>query len=91
MGTARTAQLHGLQAPLQIWSDADLQGPDTVLWPELVGRVCAALRDQLADFTTSVRQGCPSAIADLSDAVETLRIAEAIIDASRLGSAVSLA
>ena len=91
MGTARTAKLQGLQAPLQIWSDTDFQRPDTVLWPELDGRVCGALRDQLADFTTSVRQGCPSAIADLSDAVEALRIAEAIIEASRLGSAVNLA
>ncbi len=49
-----------------------------------------ALRDQLADFTTSVSKASPSAIADLNDAVETLRIAEAIIEAARLGSVVSL-
>lgn len=90
VGTARTARLQGLQTPLQIWSDAELQRPDTALWPELDGRVFGALRDQLADFTTSVSRASPSAIADLNDAVEALRIAEAIIEASRLGSVVSL-
>lgn len=90
VGTTRTARLQGLQTPLQIWSDAELQRPDTALWPELDGRVFGALRDQLADFTTSVSKASPSAIADLNDAVEALRIAEAIIEASRLGSVVSL-
>jgi predicted dehydrogenase len=90
VGTARTARLQGLQTPLQIWSDTDLQRPDTALWPELDGRVFGALRDQLADFTTSVCKANPSPIANLNDAVEALRIAEAIIEASRLGSPVNL-
>jgi predicted dehydrogenase len=90
VGTARTARLQGLQTPLQIWSDTDLQRPDTALWPELDGRVFGALRDQLADFTTSVCKASPSPIANLNDAVEALRIAEAIIEASRLGSPVNL-
>jgi predicted dehydrogenase len=90
VGTARTARLQGLQTPLQIWSDTDLQRPDTALWTELDGRVFGALRDQLADFTTSVCKANPSPIANLNDAVEALRIAEAIIEASRLGSPVNL-
>ena len=78
MITARTAKLQGLQRP------------DTALWAKLDGRMFGALRDELADFTTSVSKASPSAIADLNDGVETLRIAEAIIEASRLGSVVSL-
>ena len=43
-----------------------------------------ALRDQLADFTSCLQKGKLSAVADLKDAVEALRIAEAIITAGRL-------
>ena len=49
-----------------------------------------ALRDQLADFTTCLRRSEPSAVADLNDAVESLRIAEALITAGRLGEVVRL-
>ena len=90
VGSHRTARLQGLQTPLQIWSDQGQQHPDMTLWPETNGRVFGALRDQLADFTTCLRRGEPSSVADLNDAVEALRIAEAIITAGRLGEVVPL-
>ncbi|MEB3200024.1 MAG: Gfo/Idh/MocA family oxidoreductase [Synechococcaceae cyanobacterium] len=90
VGSQRTARLQGLQTPLQIWSDQGQQHPDLTLWPEIGGRVGGALRDQLADFTTSLRRGAPSVVADLNDAVEALRITEAIIAAGRLGTVVRL-
>jgi predicted dehydrogenase len=90
VGSLRTARLQGLQTPLQVWSDQGQQHPDLTLWPETGGRVSGALRDQLADFTTCLRRGEPSGIADLNDAVEALRIAEALITAGRLGEVVSL-
>lgn len=90
VGTRQTAKLRGLQSPLQIWSDAALQQPDTSLWPELDGQVAGALRDELRDFTTSVRLGRPSSVADLAQAVEALRVAEAIIEAGRRGTAIPL-
>jgi predicted dehydrogenase len=52
--------------------------------------VRGALREQLADFTTCLRRGEASAVADLNDAVETLRIAEALITAGRMGEVVVL-
>ncbi len=90
VGQRRTARLQGLQTPLQIWSDQDLQRPDLTLWPECDGRVFGALRDQLVDFTACVRQRRPSAVADLAAAVEALRVAEAIIEACRLRDVVRL-
>ncbi len=90
VGTRRTARLQGLQTPLQVWSDHGQQRPDMTLWPESDGRVFGALRDQLADFTACLRRGEPSAVADLSGAVEALRVAEAIIEASRHGGLVQL-
>jgi predicted dehydrogenase len=90
VGTQQTAKLRGLASPLQIWSDAALQQPDTTLWPELDGQVAGALREELRDFTASVRLGRPSSVADLDQAVEALRIAEAIIEAGRLGASIQL-
>jgi predicted dehydrogenase len=90
VGSQRTARLQGLQTPLQIWSDQGQLHPDMTLWPETNGRVFGALRDQLADFTTCLRRGEPSSVADLNDAIEAMRIAEAIITAGRLGEVVSL-
>ena len=90
VGTQRTARLQGLQTPLQIWSDQEQQRPDLALWPQCDGRVFGALRDQLADFCASVRQRQHSEVADLAAAVEGLRIAESIIEASHLGSVVRL-
>lgn len=90
VGTAQTARLQGLQSGLQIWTDRQLQCPDLTLWPQLDGRVHGALQDQLLDFLTAVRRGCPSSIASLSDAVQGLRIAEAIIASVRSGGTVEL-
>lgn len=90
VGTDQTARLRGLESPLQIWSDAALRRPDTTLWPELDGQVAGALREELHDFTLSVRRGRPSSVANLTQAVEALRIAEAIIEAGRRGTAILL-
>lgn len=90
VGSQRTARLQGLQTPLQVWGDQGQQHPDLTLWSETGGRVFGALRDQLADFTICLRRGEPSAVADLNDAVEALRIAEALITAGQLGEVVRL-
>lgn len=90
VGTERTAKLRGLQSPLQIWSDRELQRPDTTLWPELGGQVSGALREELSDFCRCARAGRPSAIADLDQAVQTMRIAEALIESARQGRTLDL-
>jgi len=83
VGTRQTAQIRGLQTPLQIWSDQEQQRPDLALWPHCNGRVFGALRDQLADFCACARSGQGSEVADLPAAVESLRVAEAIVEACR--------
>jgi predicted dehydrogenase len=49
-----------------------------------------ALQAELADFVATARSGVPSATASLGQAIEGLRIAEAIVESSRTGQAVSL-
>jgi predicted dehydrogenase len=90
VGTLQTVKLQGLQSGLQIWTDQQLQCPDRSLWPQLDGRVHGALQAQLQDFLACVRQGSPSAIASLADAVEGLRVAEALIESARLETTLQL-
>jgi UDP-N-acetylglucosamine 3-dehydrogenase len=90
VGSLRTARLQGLQTPLQIWSDQHLQRPDLSLWPACDGRVGGALHDQLADFVGCLQRHEPSAVANLTQAVEAMRIAEAIVAAGRGGGTVQL-
>jgi predicted dehydrogenase len=44
----------------------------------------------LRDFVTAARSGIPSATTSLSQAIEGLRIAEAIVESARTGEAVTL-
>lgn len=90
VGTQRTARLQALQTPLEIWTDQEQQRPDLALWPECDGRVFGALREQLADFTGCLWRGEPSVVADLTSAVEAMRIAEAIVEAGRTAGVVAL-
>jgi predicted dehydrogenase len=90
VGTLRTARLRLLDSPLQIWSDQHCEAVETGLWPLLHGTIRGALRDQLADFAACVREGRPSRIASLEDAVEGLRIAEAIVGSAATGQPVLL-
>lgn len=48
------------------------------------------MRQQLEDFAAAVRSGTPSRVASLEDAVEGLRIAEAILEALQSGRPVEL-
>ena len=57
---------------------------------QLEGRVHGALQEQLQDFLAAVRLGRPSPIANLADAVQGLRVAEAIIDSARRGITITL-
>lgn len=90
VGTTQTARLQGLQSGLQIWTDQHVQRPDLTLWPQLNGSVCGALQEELQDFVTAVRIKKPSPIASLADAVEGLRIAEAMIESARCGTTLQL-
>ena len=90
VGTRRTAQLRLLDGPLQIWGEQRQHCPDGLLWPQRQGRVLGALQEELRDFISAARSGLPSATASLSQAVEGLRIAEAIVESARSGQAVTL-
>jgi predicted dehydrogenase len=90
VGTHRTAQLRLLDGPLQIWGEQGQSCPDGLLWPQRQGQVLGALQVELGDFVTAARSGIPSATASLNQAIDGLRIAEAIVESSRSGQTVTL-
>lgn len=91
VGTVQTARIQPMHGGLQLWNDRQAECPDLSLWPQLDGRVHGALQEQLQDFLAAVRLGRPSPIASLADAVQGLRVAEAIIDSARRGTTITLA
>lgn len=90
VGSLRTAKLRLLDAPLQIWSETYSESIDVGLWPLLQGSIGGALRNELTDFMNCVREQRSSVVASLEDAVEGLRMAEAIKSAAAKGSIVKL-
>lgn len=90
VGSQRTAKLRLLDAPLQIWSEHASESIDVGLWPLLHGSISGALRDELYDFIECVQEQRASTIANLDDAIEGLRMAEAIQSAASSGRTLKL-
>jgi predicted dehydrogenase len=89
-GTKQSARFRGLETGLQIWSSSLVKSPDPGLWPEVHGAVSGALRAEDAHFIECVRTGRPSTVASVPDALEGLRIGEAIIASAASGEVVRL-
>ncbi len=90
VGSRRTAKLRLLDAPLQIWSQYASESVDVGLWPLLHGSIGGALRSELTDFIDCVREKRSSTVANLDDAVEGLRMAEAIQASAATGCVIRL-
>ncbi len=91
IGTERSARARLLDSGLAIWREDLTHHPETSLWPEIGGSIAGALREQDRHFIERVRQRAGSAIASADDAVEGLRIAEAIVQSAAQSVPVSLA
>lgn len=89
-GTKQAARLRLLESGLQIWTDEVTKHPESGMWPELYGQVAGALREEDAHFIDRVMRGDASNVTSVDDAVEGLRIAEAIIESASTGREVSL-
>ncbi|HET7095482.1 MAG TPA: Gfo/Idh/MocA family oxidoreductase, partial [Thermomicrobiales bacterium] len=90
VGQRGTARIRALDSGLALWLPDFAAVPETGLWPEAHGQIGGALRAEDAHFLDCVRSGQPSTIASASDALEGLRIAEAIVEAARQGQPVEI-
>jgi predicted dehydrogenase len=90
VGSNKSAKLRWLNDGLEIWTSHQVEQPDITLWPELHGRVGGALREQMSAFINGVLAGQAPQGSNFNDALEGLRIAEAIIEAAASGAVVNL-
>jgi predicted dehydrogenase len=90
IGDVGTSRIRLLDAPLSLWSGEFTAAPETGLWPEVSGSIGGALRDEDAHFIDRVRRSAPESIASVGDAVQGLRVAEAIVASAASGTAVEL-
>lgn len=89
-GTRQAGRLRMLESGLQIWTDEIAKHPESGLWPRVHGQVAGALHAEDAHFIDRVVRGDRSTVASVDDAVEGLRIAEAIIEAASSGREVTV-
>jgi UDP-N-acetylglucosamine 3-dehydrogenase len=89
-GTTRSARIRMLESGLEVSGPSYFAAPDAGLWPEVRGAVGGALRDEVAHFIQCVRTGTPSTVASVRDALEGLRIGEALVESARTGAEVRL-
>ena len=90
VGTERSARFRLLDSGLSIWRESFTHHPETGLWPEIGGAIAGALREEDRHFIERVRLRADSAIASADDAVQGLRIAEAIVRSAAQSVPVSL-
>jgi predicted dehydrogenase len=91
VGEDRTATLDFCTPALTIWGNERTQHPELTTWPVMHGQTVGALRDEIAHFVDAVLEGKPSRVASVADALEGLRIAEAIVASAEEGRPVALA
>lgn len=90
VGTNQSARYRILESPLQIWTDEVTKHPEAGMWPEVYGQIAGALREEDAHFIDCVARGTGSKVTSVADAVEGLRIAEAIVTSAAAGREILL-
>ena len=90
IGDQGTGRIRLLDAPLSFWSGDFTAAPETGLWPEIGGAVGGALREEDMHFIDRVRRRSPESVSSVADAVEGLRVAEAIVASATSGMPVAL-
>jgi predicted dehydrogenase len=75
---------------LAVWTDDGVIHPETTLWPTIHGRIGGALRDELAYTVEVVRGARAHDVIPLDQAVEGVRVAEAVERAAGTGETVEL-
>ncbi len=91
VGQRGSARIRLLDGGVALWRPDYTAVPEIGLWPEAHGQIGGALRAEDEHFLACVRNGQSSTIASAADALEGLRIAEAIVEAATSGQPVDLA
>lgn len=81
-GMKGTANFQLSHSGYSIWTDEGVVHPELTLWTTEQGNIGGAIRAELSHFIHQVRINKTSEIAPLSDSVEALKIADAIVQSA---------
>ncbi len=90
IGTERTGRVMALAGGIASWGPEVTFLPDAGLWPEVVGSIGGAIREEDRHFLERVRTGSESPIASAADALAGMRVAEAIVRSAAEGREIRL-
>src|ERR671910_130547 len=90
VGTSQVGKVDLMSGGLTLWNDSAARLPDSGLWPEVHGRVTGALREELAHFLECVRTRRQSSLVSAETGTLAVYLAEAIVQSSREGEAVTV-
>ena len=83
VGTQGTAFVQAPGNALEIWTDKQIERPDTGYWPSLHGATVGALRDEIAYFLRCLREDRPITMPFPEDVFKSLSVAEALLQSSQ--------
>lgn len=89
LGTRGLAEVECGDSGLYIADEAGVDYPDTQHWPLVGGRIRGDIKEELAGFIEDIQAGS-ARVASGDEAIESLRVALAIIESSRTGTVVTL-
>jgi predicted dehydrogenase len=89
VGTSQVGKVDLMSGGLSLWNHSAARLPDFGLWPEVHGRVSGALREELAHFLECVRTRRQSSLVSAETGTLAVHLAEAIVQSSREGEAVT--
>src|SRR5581483_5716772 len=84
------AAIDFVHAGLSIWNDSGFEIPDAAIAPELHGHIEGALAAELAYFTSCVLEGRHPTVITAAEALESLRVATALVQSAQTGAEVEL-
>ena len=89
LGTHGLAEVNCGDSGLYIADGSGVDYPDTQHWPTIGGHVRGDIKEELASFVGDIETGSAT-VASGAEAMESLRVALAIMESSRSGEVVSL-
>lgn len=90
IGTERTGRVMALAGGVAAWGPEVTYLPDAGMWPEVAGSIGGAIREEDRHFLDRVRTRAASPVASAADALEGIRVAEAIVRSAAEGREVRL-
>jgi len=90
IGTEGAAKIGPPTAGLTLMYEQDQFSPNTRWWPMIHGNMGGALRDEIQYFVECVLEGVKPSVVTMGEALETVRVAAAIVQSARSGKVVRL-